>query len=230
MRRTAESRRLGKYGSSTTPTPAFNPLLACYDLTRPTPAASSGCANTTSTFYPFHGHTDVKELALYVIDNITWHNWAFNLGIRGDIYDGISGGTQAQPRLGISYNLKKTNTILRASYARIMESPFNENLIIASEGCGIPVIAAIVSPPGVTCNWERCLPGFRNEFHTGFEQAFGEYLVVSGEYSWKYTHNGFDFGVAAPARLPFRLSGITPRSQDGWFASVRNVMVSRRWL
>ena len=185
------------------PTPAFNPLLACYDLTRPTPAASSGCANTTSTFYPFHGHTDVKELALYVIDNITWHNWAFNLGIRGDIYDGISGGTQAQPRLGISYNLKKTNTILRASYARIMESPFNENLIIASEGCGIPVIAAIVSPPGVTCNLGALTPGFRNEFHTGFEQAFSKYLVVSGEYIWKYTHNGFDFGIVGATPITF---------------------------
>ena len=67
------------------PTPAFSPLLACYDLTRPTPAASDGCTNTTSALYPFHGHTDVKELAVYVIDNINWRNWAFNLGIRGDI-------------------------------------------------------------------------------------------------------------------------------------------------
>jgi hypothetical protein len=185
------------------PTPGFNPLLACYDLTRPTPAASSGCANTTSTFYPFHGHTDVKELALYVIDNINWHNWAFNLGIRGDIYDGISGGTQAEPRLGVSYNIRKTNTILRTSYARIMETPFNENLIIASEGCGVPVIAAIVSPPGVTCNLGALTPGFRNEFHAGFEQAFGKYLVVSGEYIWKYTHNGFDFGIVGATPITF---------------------------
>src|SRR5260370_25145224 len=169
------------------PTPAFNPILACYDLTRPTPAPSSGCTNTTSTFYPFHGHTDVKELALYIIDHINWHNWAFNLGIRGDIYDGISGGTQAQPRLGVSYNINKTNTMLRTSYARVMETPFNENLVIASSACANRVIAAIVSPPGVTCNLGALTPGFRNEFHAGFEQAFGKYLVVSGEYIWKYT-------------------------------------------
>jgi hypothetical protein len=185
------------------PTPAFNPLLACYDLTRPTPAASSGCANTTSTLFPFHGHTDVKELALYVIDNINWHNWAFNLGIRGDIYDGISGGSQAEPRLGVSYNIKKTSTILRTSYARIMETPFNENLVIASTGCGDPVIAAIVSPPGVACNLGALTPGFRNEFHAGFEQAFGKYLVVSGEYIWKYTHNGFDFGIVGATPITF---------------------------
>ena len=80
----------------------------------------------------------MKELALYVQDSITLHNWAFNLGIRGDIYNGIYRYTMAQPRLGAAYNVKKTNTILRASYARIMETPFNENLVIASTGCGDP--------------------------------------------------------------------------------------------
>jgi len=185
------------------PTPAFNPLLACYDLTRPTPAASDGCTNTTSTLYPFHGHTDVKELALYAIDNITWNNWVFNLGIRGDIYDGISGYNMAQPRLGISYNVKKTNTILSASYARIMETPFNENLVIASTGCNDPVIAAIVSPPGVTCNLGALTPGFRNEFHAGFQQAFGKFLVVDAQYIWKYTHNGFDFGIVGATPITF---------------------------
>jgi hypothetical protein len=39
------------------------------------------------------------------------------------------------------------------------------------------------------------LPGFRNEFHVGFQQAFGKYAVVSGEYIWKYTHNAFDFSI-----------------------------------
>ena len=114
-------------------TPYFFPVLVPYDLTR------------GGTSYLFHGHTDVKELALYVQDSITWHNWAFNLGIRGDIYDGLSGYNMAQPRLGVAYNIKKTNTILRASYARIMETPFNENLVIASAGCGDPVVNAIAT-------------------------------------------------------------------------------------
>jgi len=184
-------------------TPTFSPLLACYDLTRPTPAPSDGCANTTSTLFPFNGHTDVKEFATYLIDNINWHNWAFNLGIRGDLYNGISSGSQAEPRLGIAYNIKKTNTVLRVSYARIMETPFNENLVIASTGCNNPVIVAIVSPPGVTCNLGALTPGYRNEFHAGFQQAFGKYLVVDGEYIWKYTHNGFDFGIVGATPITF---------------------------
>jgi hypothetical protein len=41
----------------------------------------------------------------------------------------------------------------------------------------------------------RLQPGFRNEFHASLQQAFGKHLVVSGEYIWKYTHNGFDFSI-----------------------------------
>ena len=164
--------------------PYFFPVLVPYDLTR------------GGTSYLFHGHTDVKELSLYVQDSITYKNWAFNLGIRGDIYDAISGYNLAQPRLGVAYNIKKTNTILRASYARIMETPFNENLVIASTGCGDPVVNAIATgSQGYPCLTTPLKPSWRNEFHVGFQQAFGKYLVVDAEYLWKYTHYGYDFSI-----------------------------------
>ena len=50
---------------------------------------------------------------------------------------------QAEPRLGLSYNIHKTNTVLRLSYARTLETPFNENLVLSSTGCFSPVIAAL---------------------------------------------------------------------------------------
>jgi hypothetical protein len=177
---------------------AFNPLLGCFDLTRPTPAPGDGCSNAISTSYLFSGHTDVKELALYVQDTITKGNWSFNLGIRGDIYRGLSAGDQAEPRLGIAYNFKPTNTVLRLSYARTLETPFNENLIVASTGCSDPVISALI--PCVPANSP---PGFRNEFHAGLQQAFGKYLVVDGEYIWKYTHNAYDFSVLGNTPITF---------------------------
>ena len=35
-------------------------------------------------------------------------NWSFNLGIRGDLYDGFSAtARQAEPRVGIAYNLNQ---------------------------------------------------------------------------------------------------------------------------
>ncbi|HZC81093.1 MAG TPA: TonB-dependent receptor plug domain-containing protein, partial [Nitrospiraceae bacterium] len=63
--------------------------------------------------FPFHGHTDVKELALYLQDTISLGNWAFNLGARFDLYRGIVHDWQPEPRVGVAYNVKKTNSVLR---------------------------------------------------------------------------------------------------------------------
>ncbi len=151
--------------------------------------------------FTFKGHTDVKELALYAQDAITKGNWQINLGLRGDFYNGLTTHKEAEPRLGLAYNIKKTNTILRASYARTMESPFNENLIVSSVGC-----ANVVLSPLLGCSSLDLTPlrvGWRNEFHAGLEQAFGRYLVVSGEWITKYTHNAYDFSVLGDTPLTF---------------------------
>jgi hypothetical protein len=161
--------------------PLYSSILAPYDLSR------GGIP------YVFDAHTDVKELALYVRDNITKGNWSMNLGLRGDLYNGITSGSQAEPRVGVAYNVKKTNTIIRTSYARTLESPFNENLILSSIGCSNAVLAPLLLCTAPVSN--PLSPGFRNEFHAGLEQAFGKYLVFSGEWISKYTHNGFDFSV-----------------------------------
>src|SRR6202163_975691 len=87
----------------------FTPLLGCYDLTRATPSGNDNCAGSSSTLFPFRGHTDVKEAALYVQDQITKGNWSANLGIRGDLYNGLVIARQAEPRVGVAYNIKKSN-------------------------------------------------------------------------------------------------------------------------
>jgi outer membrane receptor protein involved in Fe transport len=144
----------------------FDPILLPYDLTR------------SGSFYHYFGHTDVKQLALYVEDQIKAGNWLFNLGIRGDLYNGLTVARQAEPRLGVAYNIKPTNTILRVSYARTLETPFNENLVLSSEGCANDVLSPLLAcNPGVAGTLQ---PGYRNEFHAGLEQAFGKNLVISG--------------------------------------------------
>ena len=172
-------------------------VLAPYDLT------GGGGLYPRGSLFSFNGHTDVKELALYAQDSITKGNWSFNVGLRGDFYNALSTARQAEPRLGVAYNIKSTNTVLRVSYARTLESPFNENLVIASTGCSIPFLAVLVPPPGVSCVTGPITPGFRNEFHAGLQQAFGRYLVVSGDYIWKYTHNGYDFGTVGSTPITF---------------------------
>ncbi len=163
-----------------------------YDLTQP----------GGGSLYPFNGHTDVKELALYLEDNITKGNWVFNLGVRGDFYNGLTTHKEGEPRLGIAYNIKPTNTVLRISYARTLETPFNENLVLASVGCNNAVLNPLLGcfeagqPTPLA-------PGWRNEFHVGLEQALGKYLVFSGEYIWKYTHSAYDFSVLGNTPITF---------------------------
>jgi len=169
------------------PNPGYVSLLASYDLTRPGPGVAP---------YTYLGHADIREPALYIQDTITVKNWTFNLGIRGDIYDGITKATQAEPRVGIAYNFKPTNTVLRVSYARTLETPFNENLVLSSTGCNNAVVNALQSAiQGYPCITNPVVPGWRNEFHVGLEQAFGRYFVVDAEYIWKYTHLAYDFSV-----------------------------------
>ncbi len=164
-------------------------VLPPYDLT------------TGGRLFTFNGHTDVKEFSVYARDAITRGNWSLNLGLRGDFYNGLTTHKEAEPRIGVAYNIKKTNTVLRISYARLLETPFNENLVLSSIGCANDVLEPLLgcTVPGST----PFSPGWRNEFHAGIQQAFGRYLVFSGEYIWKYTHNGYDFSILGNTPITF---------------------------
>jgi hypothetical protein len=185
----------------------FVPALGCFDLTRPMLTAPAqtldGCTSTQSSLFPFRGHTDVKELGLYVQDTINVGNWAFNVGLRADVYRGIIHDWQPQPRVGFAYNVKKTNSVLRVSYSRILETPFNENLILASLGASNPVVVDVV---GGTNQTAPIRAGQRNQFNAGFQQAFGKYVVVDADYLWKYTHNAYDFSAFANTPIFFPIA------------------------
>ena len=157
---------------------------------------SDGCPNATSGLYNFTGHANVREEAFYVQDTINLKNWTFNIGLRADFYNGITKMRQAEPRAGIAYHIKPTGTVLQVSYARTLETPFNENLVLASLGCNDAVINDLQATlQGYPCLTSPLRPGFRNEYHAGLQQAFGRYLVISGEYIWKYTNRAYDFSV-----------------------------------
>jgi len=171
----------------------YLPVLAPYDLTR-----------GGSSYYYF-GHTDVKLLSLYAEDRIQQHSWDYDLGLREDVYNGLADANQTEPRLGVSYQIHRTNTVLGVSYARTLETPFNENLVLSSQGCANPVLAPLLactsSVTGVVS--KNLQPGLRNEFHANVQQAFGKHAVISGEYIWKYTHNAFDFSVLGNTPITF---------------------------
>ncbi len=87
----------------------------------------------------------MKELALYIEDQIKAGNWNFNLGLREDLYNGLTDANQTEPRLGVAYNIKPSSTVMSISYARTLETPFNENLVLSSNGCSNAVLAPLLA-------------------------------------------------------------------------------------
>ncbi len=168
------------------PNPNFQTGLLPYDLTR------------GGAIFNFHGYTDIKEETLYGQDQITLGNWQFLAGIRGDNYNGLTSKYMAQPRAGITYNLKPTRTVLRVGYSRLMPTPYNENLILSSEtGAG-----GLAQDTGAF-GQHPLTPAARNQYDTGFEQSITKHLVVDGEYFWKETKGDYDFDVLLNTPLTF---------------------------
>ena len=136
-------------------------------------------------------------------------NFQFNIGLRLDHYDGLVTKTEPEPRAGIAYNIKKTGTVLRVAYARTLETPFNENLLL-SNATGVGGLAQNV----FGSNAVAIQPGFRNQFNTGFQQAVGKFLLIDADYFWKYTHNSYDFSTLLEYHdhIPDRLAQL----EAGW--------------
>jgi hypothetical protein len=179
----------------------FSPALLPFDLSR------------GGRLFTFHDTANINQYAFYVQDGITEGNFQFTVGFRIDHYDGLVSKTGPEPRLGISYNIKKTGTVLRAAYARTFETPFNENLLLSSATGTGGLTQNVFGSTTVAIQ-----PGFRNQFNTGLQQALGKYLLVDADYFWKYTHNAYDFNTLLNTTITFpiawhnsKLDGVTGR-------------------
>src|SRR5439155_11469133 len=115
---------------------------------------------------------NVNQYAAYIQDAITVGNLTLNPGLRIDRYDGVGvKDTQAQPRIGISYLIRPSSTVLRAGYARTMETPYNENLLVATSENASALIEAFSEEGGAPLN-----TGHRNQFNVGIQQALSRYV------------------------------------------------------
>lgn len=170
--------------------PDFLPGLLPFDLTR------------GGNYFQFHGHTDIKQEAAYAQDNITIGSATASLGVRFDNYNGITKGSLVQPRLGLSYNVKRTGTVLRGSFTRNFETPYNENLVLSSTTGGGGLANGVL---GDTSNLPL-RPGTRSQFNVGLQQAIGRHIVLDFDYFNKHTNNAYDFNVLLNTSVAFPIS------------------------
>jgi hypothetical protein len=158
---------------SFTVNPDFNPNLVAFDLTR------------QGAPFTYQQTATIKQQAAYLQDDIKAGDATLKLGVRLDHYDGLTAATLLEPRAGISYAVPGTHTVLRASYGRTMETPYNENLLLSS-GVGAEALTGTASPPP---------PGKRNQVEVGAQQSVGHWLVADVGYFNKHTVNAYDFNV-----------------------------------
>ena len=121
---------------------------------------------------------------MYVQDTITKGNWSFNLGIRGDMYNGLA---TSQPSRTAAWESHTTSSRRTRFCAFPMRGPSRHpstktwfwRARVATTQWSTPCMALM---QGYPCLTAPLSPGLRNEFHAGFQQAFGKYLVIDGEY------------------------------------------------
>ena len=183
------------------PNPNLQPGILPYDLTR-----------GGSLFY-FQGKHNINEYAVYITDTIKLGKFTINAGLRDDQYNGLASANSVQPRVGVSYLISPTNTVLRAAYSRSFETPYNENLILSSGTGGGGLAENVFGSVS-----ESLKPGIRNQYNAGLQQGIGRWLIIDGDYFWKYTDNAYDFSVFfnTPITFPIawhnsKLDGVTGR-------------------
>ena len=148
----------------------------------------------------------VTQQALFAQDELKAGNLTLQAGVRLDHYDGLTTATLLQPRAGVSYAIPSSSTVLRASYGRTMETPYNENLLLSS-GVGAAALTGTATAPA---------PGRRDQIEVGVQQGIGRWLVGDVGYFNKRTDNAYDFNVLFDTPIFFpvawdhsRINGLT---------------------
>ncbi|HEY2846442.1 MAG TPA: TonB-dependent receptor [Pyrinomonadaceae bacterium] len=171
--------------------PDFLPGLLPFDLTR------------GGSLFTFNGNRTIKQQAVYAQDSITFRSGlTASLGVRFDNYDGIAKGSSLQPRIGLSYHFKPTNTVLRASYTRNFETPYNENLLLSNVTGGNGLADGILG----SASTATLKPGNRNQINVGAQQGIGSHLLVDVDYFDKRTNNAYDFNAILNTPITFPIS------------------------
>jgi carboxypeptidase family protein len=153
----------------------------------------------------------------FLQDTIRAGRWTFTLGARYDNYRFLVKGNQLQPRVGLSFHLRETGTVFRASYNRNYQTPPNENLLLANTDKA----AALVLPDvreQVGGAFLRIQPERQDVVEAGIQQSLGRRMSLNAVYYNKSStdlqdnDNFFNTGIISPTSLArSRVNGFETR-------------------
>lgn len=151
----------------------------------------------------------------HVQDQIKLGQWQVSLGLRYDMYRFLVDSNQWQPRVGVSYFVKSTGTVFRASYNRLMQTPQNENILISNSDKASVLVAPDVREM-VGGAVVRIQPERQNLYEAGVQQAFGRRWSLNASFYHKDGRDQADVNnfFNTPIVFPMQLLAIRVNSVE----------------
>ena len=183
----------------------FNSSLSPFDLSR------------GGSWFRFRDRGSGHLLGLFLHDRVRWKGLMLDLGVRVDRYAMVVRASALQPRVGLAYHLAPTRTVLRVSYNRNLQTPPNENLLLAnsreSAALAPPLISRQINGGLIPIRPER-----QNVYEAGLQQDLGGRASLDLAYYHKDSINAQDndnflnTGVIFPTSLASqRVNGFEAR-------------------
>jgi hypothetical protein len=163
-------------------------------------------AFTAANPFLFRGRRKGHLLSAYIQDRFTpFRNFTVDAGLRYDNYSLVIHDDAFSPRIGIAYYIPRTQTVLRASYNHLFQTPPAENLLLASsvEAAALSPLAVLQGQSGV----RPIRPDKQHAFEVGAQQQLSPYFRLNATvYQKRITNFGdkdqfFDTGVIFPISI-----------------------------
>ena len=159
----------------------YNPNLAPYDLTR------------GGSFFLFDQSKTVTYVAGFVEDTLRLGGLTAQLGVRYDHNSFPRTESQLQPRVGLAYFVEATNSVLRASYNRVFETPEYENILFSSSAAANSLVPPAVQASRALGGGVLLVPSERQDaYDVGVQQAIGKILRLDIDFWRRDSKNAGD--------------------------------------
>lgn len=130
---------------------------------------------TPPTFRFDEGKWDLEQSA-FVQDQLNLGKWHVSAGLRYDHYQLLVNKTAFSPRLGVSRYFKNADLVLHASYDRVFQTPFFENILLSSSNQVLSLSPVFLRLP--------VQPSYGNYYEVGLTKGFFHKVRLDA--------NGFD--------------------------------------